>query len=266
MTYRKSPLIKQTLLVLALLTAAGCNTPARIVPPDGKTVEEGKRALDQLAQLPPAVERIRIGDQLRIVRDAGEMPTLSAFNVSTIYELTLYTVQTDGKINYPFLGPIQVAGRQPSELATELTNKLAPTYREPRVTVNINQAPGNSVIVGGAVNNPTAVQIATANTLEQAIIGAGGVSPAGNASMVALLREDAQGAYRAYFLDFSQLLKTGANGRKPVHLQRGDVVFVPKSNVGERIQGVDTYLNQLIPFTKSIGVGYNYTRTSGGSN
>lgn len=103
MTYRKSPLIKQTLLVLALLTVAGCNTPARIVPPDGKTVEEGKRALDQLAQLPPAVERIRIGDQLRIVRDAGEMPTLSAFNVSTIYELTLYTVQTDGKINYPFL-------------------------------------------------------------------------------------------------------------------------------------------------------------------
>ena len=95
----------------------------------------------------------------RIVRDAGEMPTLSAFNVSTIYELTLYTVQTDGKINYPFLGPIPVAGRQPSELATQLTHALAATYREPRVTVNINQAPGNSVIVGGAVNNPTAVQI-----------------------------------------------------------------------------------------------------------
>ena len=96
MTYRKSPLMKRTMLVLAMMALAACNTPARIVPPDGKTVEDGKRALDQLAQLPPAVERIRIGDQLRIVRDAGEMPTLSAFNVSTIYELTLYTVQTDG--------------------------------------------------------------------------------------------------------------------------------------------------------------------------
>ena len=266
MTNRKSALMKKTVLLLAMMALAACNTPARIVPPDDKTVEDGKRALDQLAQLPPAVERIRIGDQLRIVRDAGEMPTLSAFNVSTIYELTLYTVQTDGTINYPFLGPIQVAGRQPSELAAELSNKLAPVYREPRVTVNINQAPGNSVIVGGAVNNPTAVQLGTANTLEQAIVGAGGVNPSGNASMVALLREDAQGAYHAYFLDFSQYLKPGPNGRKPVHLQRGDVVFVPKSNVGERIQGVDTYLNQLIPFTKSIGVGYNYTKTSGGNN
>ncbi|AZE83268.1 Pellicle/biofilm biosynthesis periplasmic/outer membrane lipoprotein PslD, Wza-like [Pseudomonas orientalis] len=266
MTYRKSYLMKRTLLVLAMLALVACNTPARIVAPDDKTVEDGKRALDQLAQLPPAVERIRIGDQLRIVRDAGEMPTLSAFNVSTIYELTLYTVQSDGKINYPFLGPIQVARRTPTEVADELSNKLAPVYREPRVTVNINQAPANSIIVGGAVNNPTTVAIASANTLEQAIVGAGGVNPAGNASMVALLREDNQGVYRAYFLDFSQYLKTGPNGRKQVPLQRGDVVFVPKSNVGERIQGVDTYLNQLIPFTKSIGVGYNYTRTSGGSN
>jgi len=92
------------------------------------------------------------------------------------------------------------------------------------------------------------------------------VRPAGNAGVAALLGEDAQGPYRAYFLDGSQLLKTGPNGRKPVRLHRGDVVFVPKSNVGERIQGVDTYMNQLIPFTKSIGVGYNYTRTSGGNN
>lgn len=177
MTHRKSRLIKPAVLALAMLALSACNTPARIVPPDDQTVEDGKRALDQLAQLPPAVERIRIGDQLRIVRDAGEMPTLSAFNVSTIYELTLYTVQNDGKINYPFLGPIQVAHRTPAEVAADLTKSLAPVYREPRVTVNINQAPGNSVIVGGAVNNPTAVQIATANTLEQAIVGAGGVNP-----------------------------------------------------------------------------------------
>lgn len=259
MTYRKTPLMKRTLLVLAMMALAACNTPARIVAPDGKTVDEGKQALDRMAQLPPAVERIRIGDQLRIVRDAGEMPTLSAFNVSTIYELTLYTVQNDGKINYPFLGPIQVARRTPAEVAAELSQKLAPVYREPRVTVNINQAPGNTVIVGGAVLNPSAISIATAPTMEQAILGAGGVSPVGNASMVALLREDGQGIYHAYFLDFSQYLKNGALGRKPVALQRGDVVFVPKSNVGERIQGVDTYLNQLIPFTKSIGVGYSYT-------
>ena len=41
-------------------------------------------------------------------------------------------------------------------------------------------------------------------------------------------------------------------------LQRGDVVFVPKSSVGNGIEWVDLYLNQLIPFSKSIGVGLTY--------
>ena len=47
MTHRKSPLMKRTVLVLAMLALAACNTPARIEPPDSNTVEDGKRALDQ---------------------------------------------------------------------------------------------------------------------------------------------------------------------------------------------------------------------------
>ncbi|PTC36394.1 extracellular matrix protein PslD [Pseudomonas paraeruginosa] len=130
--------MKRTLLMLAMLALAACNTPARIPAPDSDTVDSGKRALEELARLPPAMERVRVGDTLRIVRDAGEMPTLSAFNVATIYELTLYTVLNDGSIYYPFIGRIQAAHRTPQEIANELTTKLAPIYREPRVTVNIN--------------------------------------------------------------------------------------------------------------------------------
>ncbi|MFO6080704.1 polysaccharide biosynthesis/export family protein, partial [Pseudomonas aeruginosa] len=236
-----------------------CNTPARIPAPDSDTVDSGKRALEELARLPPAMERVRVGDTLRIVRDAGEMPTLSAFNVATIYELTLYTVLNDGSIYYPFIGRIQAAHRTPQEIANELTTKLAPIYREPRVTVNINQAPGNTVFVVGAVRNPSAVPIPAANNMEQAILGAGGILPVGDARRVALMREDSEGRYHAYFLDFSQLMKIGPEGRKPLAMQRGDIVFVPKSMVGDRIEGVDVYLNQLLPFAKSIGVGVSYT-------
>ncbi len=259
MTYRKCSLMKRTLLMLAMLALAACNTPARIPAPDSDTVDSGKRALEELARLPPAMERVRVGDTLRIVRDAGEMPTLSAFNVATIYELTLYTVLNDGSIYYPFIGRIQAAHRTPQEIANELTTKLAPIYREPRVTVNINQAPGNTVFVGGAVRNPSAVPIPAANNMEQAILGAGGILPVGDARRVALMREDSEGRYHAYFLDFSQLMKIGPEGRKPLAMQRDDIVFVPKSMVGDRIEGVDVYLNQLLPFAKSIGVGVSYT-------
>lgn len=196
MTYRKCSLMKRTLLMLAMLALAACNTPARIPAPDSDTVDSGKRALEELARLPPAMERVRVGDTLRIVRDAGEMPTLSAFNVATIYELTLYTVLNDGSIYYPFIGRIQAAHRTPQEIANELTTKLAPIYREPRVTVNINQAPGNTVFVGGAVRNPSAVPIPAANNMEQAILGAGGILPVGDARRVLANRPPPEGLWK----------------------------------------------------------------------
>jgi len=251
--------MKRPLLLLAILAIAACTTPARITVPSDDSIEAGKRALEQLAKIPTVQERVRIGDQLRIVRDAGEMPTLSAFNVSTIYELTLFTVLNDGSIYYPFVGRIQVARRTPSEIANDLTKQLRGVYRQPQVTVNINQAPGNTVFVGGAVRNPSALPIPVASTIEQAIIGAGGVLPVANATMVALLREDLSGSYKTYFLDYSRLLADGAHHQ--VALQRGDIIFVPKSAVGERIDGVNVYLNQLIPFSKSIGVGATYNVT-----
>lgn len=65
MTYRKCSLMKRTLLMLAMLALAACNTPARIPAPDSDTVDSGKRALEELARLPPAMERVRVGDTLR---------------------------------------------------------------------------------------------------------------------------------------------------------------------------------------------------------
>lgn len=251
--------MKHVILLLSVVMLGACTTPARVMLPDTETIEAGQQALDQLALVPPPQERVRVGDTLRIVRDAGEMPTLSAFNVSTIYELTLFTVLNDGSIYYPFIGNVQAARRTPGEIAESLTERLKEVYRQPKVTVNINNAPGNTVFVGGAVRNPSAVPIPAANNIQQAIIGAGGVLSTADSSKVALLREDAEGAYHAYFLDYSQLLVTGEHGRKTVGLQRGDIVFVPKSAVGERIEGVDVYLNQLIPFTKSMGIGASYT-------
>lgn len=208
--------MRQAFLLSLVVMLGACTTPARVMLPDVDTIEAGQDALDQLALVPPPQERIRVGDTLRIVRDAGEMPTLSAFNVSTIYELTLFTVLNDGSIYYPFIGNVPVARRTPGDVAEELTSRLKEVYRQPKVTVNINNAPGNTVFVGGAVRNPSAVPIPAANNIQQAIIGAGGVLSTADSRKVALLREDAEGAYHAYFLDYSQLLITGEQGRKTI--------------------------------------------------
>lgn len=250
--------MKALLPLIVTLGLTACTTPARIGLPDSDTLDAGHRAALTLADLPPVQERIYPGDTLRIVRDSGETPTISAFTANSIYELTLYTVLNDGTFSYPFIGKVQAGGKTPEQLSAELKERLTPFYREPGVTVNINQAPGNTVFVGGSVRNPQSYSTNVVTTLEQAIIAAGGVEPNADSRHVALLRSDPDGRYQAYFVDYSQLLQGDAQGRQAVALQRGDVVFVPKSGVGNRIEGVDLYLNQLIPFVKSIGIGANY--------
>lgn len=249
--------MKKVLLMLGVVTLAACSSPAKVSLPSGDMLKAAHDAGNALAGKPLPAERIRAGDTLRIVRNTGEAPSISAFTANSIYELTLFQVQNDGSFAYPYVGQVKAAGLSTEELTKVLEVKLQKIYRETSLTININAAPGNTVYIGGAVRSPTALSVNVATTLEQAIIAAGGVLSVADSHNVALMRQEESGRYKTYFFDYSSSLFAN-NDRGPVLLQRGDVVFVPKSHVGNGIESVDLYLNQLIPFSKSIGVGVTY--------
>jgi len=234
-----------------------CSNQAKVSLPDSDVLKSGHEAGNSLVGRPLPPERIRAGDTLRIVRNTGEAPSISAFTANSIYELTLFPVQNDGTFSYPYVGQVKAAGLSTEELTKVLEVKLEKIYRETSLTININAAPSNTVFVGGAVQNPTTLPVNVATTLEQAIIGAGGVRSVADSGNVALMRQEENGKYKTYFFDYSSSLFAN-NDRGTVLLQRGDVVFVPKSHVGNGIEWVDLYLNQLIPFSKSIGLGLTY--------
>lgn len=251
--------MKTTLLLASAVLLCACNTPARIGLPDSPEIKAAQDAGRALAGKPLPPERIHAGDTLRIVRNTGEAPSISAFTANSIYELTLFPVLNDGTFSYPYIGSVKAAGLTIPQLITELEGKLAPVYRETALTINISQAPSNVVFVGGAVRNPSNLPVPVAANLEQALVGVGGINADADASKVALLRQGDDGLYKTYFFDYSKLLYAGGGGPSaPVLLQRGDVVFVPKSTVGNKVDGVNMYFNQLIPFSKSLGFGVNY--------
>ena len=251
--------MKTTLLLASAMLLCACNTPARIGLPESPEIKAAEDAGRVLAGKPLPPERIHPGDTLRIVRNTGEAPSISAFTANSIYELTLFPVLNDGTFSYPYIGSVKAAGLTVPQLTKVLEDKLAPVYRETALTINISQAPSNVVFVGGAVRNPSNLPVAVVTNLEQALVGAGGINPDADARLVALLRQGDDGLYKTYFFDYSKLLYAGGGGPSaPVLLQRGDVVFVPKSSVGNRIDGVNLYFNQLIPFAKSVGFGVNY--------
>jgi protein involved in polysaccharide export with SLBB domain len=251
--------MKNTLLLASVLLLCACNTPARIGLPESPEIQAAQAAGRALAGKPLPPERIHAGDTLRIVRNTGEAPSISAFTANSIYELTLFPVLNDGTFSYPYIGSVKAAGLTVPQLTQVLEDKLAPVYRETALTINISQTPSNMVFVGGAVRNPANLPVAVVTNLEQALVGAGGINADADARLVALLRQGDDGLYKTYFFDYSKLLYAGSGGpTAPVLLQRGDVVFVPKSSVGNKIDGVNLYFNQLIPFSKSLGFGVNY--------
>lgn len=260
MHQKRSRLLQSLLVATSVLALSACNTPARVgLPDDQAVIEAAQRAGQELAGKPLPAQKIRSGDTLRIVRNTGEPPTISAFTANSIYELTLFQVLTDGTFSYPYIGTVEAAGLTVPELTRQLQTRLEGIYRETALTINISQAPGNTVFVGGAVRNSASLPVSVVTTLDQAIVGAGGVAPDADARQVALLRLENNGLYKTYLFDYSKFLWASAEApRGPVWLQRGDVVFVPKSSVGNKVDGVNLYFNQLIPFAKSIGLGLNY--------
>jgi len=249
--------MKKALLIFSVVMLGACSNQAKVSLPSGDVLKAAHQAGNALAGQPLPPQLIRAGDTLRIVRNTGEAPSISAFTANSIYELTLFQVQNDGTFSYPYVGQIRAAGLSTEALTKVLEVKLEKIYRETSLTVNLNTAPSNTVFVGGAVRSPVSLPVTVATTLDQAIIGAGGVLSVADSGNVALVRQEANGKYKTYFFDYAHSLYAD-NGRGPVLLQRGDVVFVPKSHVGNGIEWVDLYLNQLIPFTKSIGLGVTY--------
>lgn len=236
------------LLAVILPLLAGCTTPATVPKPNADALKLRHAELYQLADLPPPEVRVISGDTLRILRDAQEP--------SEKDDMTLFLVRPDGYFSMPYVGLIKADGRTPQEVGSEISSKLAKTYIEPAVTVNIAIAPSNRVYVGGAVPNPAFFDINGHNTLEQALISSGGVLPSADSSNVALLRSDLDGKYKVYFFDFAGLLQTAS--RPAIALQRGDIIYVPQSGIGSTVEAIDMYFTRLIPINKAVGLGLNY--------
>lgn len=241
--------IKLPALVVALtILQAGCTLPSAVKLPSQQVIDQNTLSVEDLKNLPEPIYHIMPGDSLRIVRYDEDVINDRAVT---------FEVRSDGNLSYPYAGSIKVAYKTIKEVEDEITSKLVPVYQQPQVNINVIASPSNKVFVGGAVRLPNAFELANINTVEQAIIAAGGLLNSADARHIALMRLNNDGNYQVYFSNFDKILNPDSNVRG-IKLARGDVLFIPKSAIGNAVDGVDMYLNQLIPFTKSLGVGFSY--------
>lgn len=157
-------------------------------------------------------------------------------------------VRPDGYISLPILDDVKAAGLTPMALDEKLTQLLSRRLLNPEVTVIATQIHPPSVYVVGEVKNPTAISLQLAPNAAEAISRAGGftkISAENNVIIVRVTDDNRVAAMR--------VLSDAADGQVapylsllPIKLQPDDVVFVPKSPIGEFTDFVNLYINQVL--------------------
>jgi len=101
-----------------------------------------------------------------------------------------YRVATDGTIDFPLAGKLEVAGVTTTELQRLLVTRLKDGYlKNPQVSVMMKEWNSRKVSVLGQVKNPGPVSYRPNMTIVDAIVSAGGFTPTAAKNSVNLRRE-----------------------------------------------------------------------------
>jgi polysaccharide export outer membrane protein len=127
-------------------------------------------------------------------------------------------------ITLPLLGDIPAAGLTPSQLATNLTERLKKYITDPTVNVSVLQVNSRRIYFYGEVNRPGPMPLAPAMTILQAIDTAGGLTPYAHKKKIYILRGES-GKQQKLFFDYSKAIKSG--DMQGITLLPGDSIVVP---------------------------------------
>lgn len=155
----------------------------------------------------------------------------------------------DGRIDLPLVGAVMAADLSTDDLAHKLSQAYAAVLVRPELEVSLKTAAPLKVFVGGEVLTPGVYELTGDMDTLQAVLAAGGFKPDGRPGKVVILRRGADGRAMMRTVDLSQALKTPLAERVP--LRRFDIVFVPRSAVGE----VAAYMSVV---TSALPVSFSY--------
>jgi polysaccharide export outer membrane protein len=162
--------------------------------------------------------RPNAGDYL--VND-GDTVNIRVFNQEALS--TRARVRSDGRLAVPVLGDIDVRGKLPSALKTELEGRLKGYVNAPSVTVTVEDFQPISVSVLGEVTHPGAFPLDPRATVAQVLAVAGGLTDYASRDRIFVVRS-APHRVRVRFT-YEDILR-GSPASAGFVLQNGDLVVV----------------------------------------
>jgi polysaccharide export outer membrane protein len=152
-------------------------------------------------------------------------------------------VPPNGKISYPLVGSVFVAGKTTDQVEIELTKKLDEFIIDPKVTVALEKAMSARYSVLGDVAQPGVRIMSRRVSVFEALGEAGGVLPTGDKGKVVILRRQADGNFQQIRVNINEIERGKA--KEMAYLVPGDQVVVPgnKLKTVQKIMGLLPVLN-----------------------
>lgn len=132
-----------------------------------------------------------------------------------------YHVSSQGQIQFPYVGAIQLAGLTTSEARDLLSQRLAQYIKNPQLTVRVQSYRSGRVYLDGEVRSPGLQAVNDIPmTLPEALARAGGLTPNADRAAIAITRDGA-----TTVVNLAQLTERGINP-SGILLGNGDMVRV----------------------------------------
>jgi protein involved in polysaccharide export with SLBB domain len=143
------------------------------------------------------------------------------------------TVDREGRLDLPEVGPTLVAGKSLGEVQQEVQRLLRMQFRNVSADVSLQRLRTVRVYVVGEVNSPGAYDVSSMSTPLNALFTAGGVTTRGSLRRV----EHYRGSQMLEEVDVYELVLHGVRG-KPQRLESGDSLRVPPLGPTVTVEGM----------------------------
>ena len=170
------------------------------------------------------------------------------FELSPEFNQTV-AVQPDGYVTLKGVGSIFVEGQTVPELTETVKAAYAKTLHDPVIAIALKDFEKPYFIASGQVSKPGKYDLRSDLTVTEAVAIAGGFNDKAKHSQVVLFRPVPGGGYEAKLLNVKKLLAS-RNLSEDVHLQPGDMVYVPQSA-----------MSKIRPFLPTSSMGAYLTPT-----
>jgi len=195
--------------------------------------------------------RIQEGDVLRV-----------AFSYEKDLSQDRVVVLNDGAISLMGVDRLEVAGRTITEVDSLVTMAYGKEYLEPNLSIIVQETQGRRVYVMGEVRNPGMHQLPNGGIdMLGAITVSGGFTENAAKAGAVLVRVTNDG-YLVQEIDMSDFTSLASAGLAAIQIQPYDVIYVPRSRIGDFAYFSKTVLAGLVQITR-IASDINYI--TGGS-